>query len=352
LANSALLLQEQTKFIQMTALAVSAFQSKSKRNLCSDAPVAPDASPTNGVYFSSDLTGIEIEPMSEQSPKKFSGLKLLSSRSSSKSPKKGSPSKSPKSKSPKSRSSKSKSPRTSDGEGFFGKLFCAFGYGSLTGIYRPPPVAKGVYHDSRCTDIPPNSVKTLETTLDDSQPLNVSDWIASNLDGHLRGLPILIRRPEYDCYDEPDDKKLLKQILLKSRKLPQTPGKYANNHIMVNHERTKRNIPPLRRERHMDQIAKEHAELMAKEKQIFLIDNPQEVRVRIIKEDKESCELPIFERIGMNINRGKDIAECQRLMMAALAERNNIYDKRFFYMGMGTYTANDGVLYMCQMFGG
>ena len=340
----------------MTALTAPAFQTKSKRNLFFDAPVAPEATPTTSqnqnILLSSDLTGIEVDTEVGETPKTFSGLKIKSSRSSSKSPKKGSPSKSPKLKNTKSWSPKSKSPTTSNGEGFFGKLFCAFGYGSLTGEYRPAPVAKGVYHDRRFTDIPPNSVKTLDTLSEDGEAVCVPDWIPSNLQGHGRGLPVLIRRPEYDSYDEPDDKKLLKKILLKDRKLPQEPGKYASNHIMVNNERTKRNIPTLRRERHMDQVAREHAELMAKDKQIFLIDNPEELRNRLKEKDRESCVLPMFERIGMNISRGKDIAECQRFMMAALAERNNIYDKRFFYMGMGTYTADNGVLYMCQVFGG
>jgi len=333
----------------MVALATPTFQTKSKRNLFSDAPVAPEAPsamPQN-IFFSSDLTGIEIEPVTGQSPEKSFGVKSSLSRSSSKSPSKTtkklrSPFKSP----------LSKSPASSDGEGFFGKLYCAFGYGSLTGKYRPAPVAKGVYHDNRCKDIPPNSVKTLDTSLDDGEPIIVPDWIASNLEGHSRGVPFLVRKPEYESYNEPDDRKLLKEILLKARKLPQEPGKYASNHIMVNHVRTKRNIPTLRRERHMDQIAREHAELMAKEKQIFLIDNPLELRNRLIEKDREANELPIFERVGMNIARGKDIAECHRFMMAALAERSNIYDKRFFSMGMGTFTADNGVLYMCQVFGG
>lgn len=339
------------------ALATPAFQTKSKRNLFSDAPVAPAATsamPQN-FFFSSDLSGIEIETVRGQSPEKLSEIRSKLSRSPSKSPPKSSlkssSSKSPKKRSP-FKSPLSKSPTAPDGETFFGKLFCAIGYGSMSGKYRPAPVAKGVYHDNRCKDIPPNSVKTLDTSLDDGQPICVPDWIPSNLQDHSRGVPFLVRKPEYDSLNEPDDKKLLKEILLKSRKLPQEPGKYASNHIMVNHARTKRNIPTLRRERYMDQIAREHAELLAKEKQIFLIDNPLELRNRLIEMDRETNELPVFERVGMNVGRGKDIAEVQRFMMAALAERNNIYDKRFFSMGMGTYTADNGVLYMCQVFGG
>lgn len=257
-----------------------------------------------------------------------------------------SPSKKSPSKSPKNRSPKSKGPQ---GESFFSKLYCAFGYGSSSGKYRAAPVAKGVYFDSRTSHSAVSSVKTADTSVDDEI---IPDWTASNLEGHSRGVPGVVRRPEYDVYDEPNDTKLLKELMLKARKLPQEPGKYANNHIMVNHERTKRNIPPLRRERHMDQIAREHAKLMAEEKQLFLMDNPYELRDRLAEKDRVSIELPAFERLGMNLGRGKDIAEAHRFMMAALAERNNIYDKRFFYMGMGTFTAENGVLYICQVFGG
>ena len=91
---------------------------------------------------------------------------------------------------------------------------------------------------------------------------------------------------------------------------------------------------------------------MAEEKTLFLIENPYVLKDRLKEKDKVSNELPEFQRMGMNVGKGKDIAEVHRFMMAALAERNNIQDKRFFSMGMGAYTADNGVLFMCQVFGG
>ena len=133
---------------------------------------------------------------------------------------------------------------------------------------------------------------------------------------------------------------------------------------MVNSERTERNVPPMRRERKMDRIAAEHAKLMAEERQLFHIDNPIELQDRLLGRDGDDGENDdrdnddrrlAFKRLGMNVGRGirtQSISEIHKFMMAALAERNNIRDNRFFRMGMGTATAENGVLYLCQIFGG
>ena len=44
---------------------------------------------------------------------------------------------------------------------------------------------------------------------------------------------------------------------------------FANNHMMVNKERTRRDIPPLRRERRLDELAREHAKQMANKQRLF-----------------------------------------------------------------------------------
>mmetsp|Transcript_46298 Transcript_46298/g.52602 ORF Transcript_46298/g.52602 Transcript_46298/m.52602 type:complete len:389 (+) Transcript_46298:95-1261(+) len=215
-------------------------------------------------------------------------------------------------------------------------------FGRKTKKKHPTATTKGVYFDTRTNDVPSDSMKTIDTV--DSNP----NWAPSNLEHHQKNVPIVVRRPEYDIYNEADDKKLLKRILLKSKKSPQDPGKYASNHVMINSERMKRSIPPLRRERHMDQIAREQAQSMAEEKKLFHINTPTDLQNRLIDKDEKLS----FQRVGTNIGRGKDIGEIHKFMMAALAERNNIRDKRFFTMGMGTARAENGVLYLCQIFGG
>jgi hypothetical protein len=343
----------------MAALGLPSFQTKSKRNLFADVPVAPTSETFDfeEITFAESPTknnGIEVASIPSSSPKKD----YLSSKSDSrggktKSSKKRSPFRIPKAKSPKKSPTK---PTTSKSDastgGYFARLFCNLtGYDS-SAVYRAPPVAKGVYFDSRTDDVPTNSVKTIDTVTDEGGVAYVQEWIASNLENHNRGVPVVVRKPEYDLYNEADDKKLLKKIMTKAKKLPQEPGKYASIHIMVNAVRAKRNIPPMRRERYMDQIAREQAKLMAEEKKLFHIDNPNDLRNRLKAMDSESNELPNYERLGTNVGRGKSVAEVHRFMLAALAERSNIQDKRFFAMGMGTYTADNDVLYMCQVFGG
>mmetsp|Transcript_4334 Transcript_4334/g.9363 ORF Transcript_4334/g.9363 Transcript_4334/m.9363 type:complete len:360 (+) Transcript_4334:461-1540(+) len=235
------------------------------------------------------------------------------------------------------------------GGSFFTRLF-----GKMSGNNnkrRPTMKAKGVYFDSKTCDVTKQSDRTLAIG-EDGEPEYVQDWIASNLEGHHREVPVVVRRPEYDAFNEADDRKLLKKIMMKARKLPQEPGKYASNHIMVNAERTQRNVPPLRRERHMDKIAREQAKLMAEERKLFHLETPRELEKELREKDADSNELPIFSRLGMNNGKGKTIAEIHRFMMAALAERNNIQDKRFSSMGMGTHQDKNGILYLCQIFGG
>jgi len=342
----------------MSGHGIPSFQTKSNRNLFADVQVTPFSKSEEAVLYNDRMkdneNSIEVASIHAVSPLKET--RSLESNLSGKvakisgsiSPAKRSPLKSFLSKRLKKSPVKS-STHSSDAPSIFTRFYYSVAGYNANGIYRPPPVAKGVYFDFRTNDIPPNSVKTIDTRQDsDGEP--EYEWLASNLQDHHRGVPIVVRRPEFDEFDELDDKKLLNKIMTKAKKLPLEPGKYAMNHIMVNAVRAKRNIPPLRRERYMDQIAREQAKIMAEEKTLF--HTSIKLKNRLKEMDKESRELPVFDRIGTNIGKGKNIAEVHRFMMAALAERNNIHDKRFFAMGMGTYIADNGELYMCQIFGG
>lgn len=336
----------------MASIGLPAFHTQSKRNLFADEPSSPPSTPVSpqnredDIVFSTDLAGIDVAPAPV----------ATATPSKSPSPSKGKKSTSPKKKSPFKKFLK-KTPEKGcvadeaclSSPGFFTKLYYSLAGYNENGVYRPAPVAKGVYFDFQ--KIPSSSVSTLDTNQDGHNE-QVHEWVASNLDDHVRGVPGLVRRPEYEEYDEVDDRKLLKKIIAKAKKLPQEPGKYASIHVMVNAERAKRMVPPMRRERHLDQIAREQAKIMAEEQNLFHIGSPNDLKKRMKELDAESRELPEFQRMGTNIGRGKSIEEAHRFMMAALAERNNINDKRFFYMGMGTSIAENGQLYMCQVFGG
>ena len=160
-------------------------------------------------------------------------------------------------------------------------------------------------------------------------------------------MPVVIRRPQYDTYNEADDKVLLKKIMTDAKKLPQTSGKYASNHIMINAERTTRMVPPLRRERVLDSIARDHAQRMADSNKVFHMDGPMELHTKLLEHDNMS-----FNRLGVNIARGNSIEEIHKFMMAALAERNNILDKRFTTFGVGTARTDNGYIYLVHVFGG
>jgi uncharacterized protein YkwD len=190
-------------------------------------------------------------------------------------------------------------------------------------------------------------------------------WLPSHELNHNKGVPVVVRRPQYDSFNEPDDKKLLLQIIKKAKNLPMDSGKYASNHIMINSERIKRSIPPLTRDHLLDEIARDHATSMANISTLFHIDDPLSIQERIVKNAtlsststtspslSSSCRIDqTCGRIGENTFKGKTLVEIHDSMMASLGERNNILDKRFSHMGMGSARAVNGTLYLCQVFTG
>jgi uncharacterized protein YkwD len=225
-------------------------------------------------------------------------------------------------------------------------------------------LAKGVYA-IQTNAMEADSLKTISTqntsSSDSTKPSSnsVSNnntgtvWVASTAEDHHKGVPLVIRRPQHDSFNEPDDGKLLKKIIGKAKALPQNTGRYASNHIMINTERIRRSIPPLRRERELDRVARDHAKFMAESKMVRHVESPAELQAKIV-EDKDDADRQrlFFPRLGVNISRGRSIEEIHKFMMATLAERNNIIDKRFTTMGMGTHRADNGVIYLCQVFGG
>jgi len=244
----------------------------------------------------------------------------------------------------------------------------------------------GVYFDSTETRSnsrgKPESSKTIDTEItradnEDDIDVTINDvmiddvWVPSHMLDHNEGVPMLVRKPGmYDdlCNDDfedvDSDGKVLEKIMLKSKRLPQfgDDNKYASNYIMINNERIKKKVPPMRRERTLDAIAKEHAQKMADKKKVFQIDTPyelhNELHCRALKEELEKPRLTYdkpntsFDRVGMNIGKGTNLHNIHKYMMASLAERNNIEDKRFFHMGMATAEDENGFMYLCQIFGG
>ena len=124
------------------------------------------------------------------------------------------------------------------------------------------------------------------------------------------------------------------------QKLPGT-WYYSSNHILVNKERIKRNIPALTRRIELDALARERAETMAR---LGAIDHsrPEEIQFRI-----QPCR-----RFGENVACGASIREIHGDMVKNDADLNNLLDRRYSYMGMGTAKGKNGALYFCQIFKG
>jgi hypothetical protein len=171
-----------------------------------------------------------------------------------------------------------------------------------------------------------------------------SCWTSSGLSDHLKGGPLVVRRTSAAIPEEEKlgDEEILGRIMLKARTLPKHSWNFSNNHIMVNSERTKLSIPPLRRFPELDELAREHAALMAGANELSHSD-PAHINARFTRH----CR-----RLGENVTSGSDLQDIHIGMMDSLADKNNILDRHFTSLGIGTSVASDGTLYLCQIFRG
>jgi hypothetical protein len=141
-----------------------------------------------------------------------------------------------------------------------------------------------------------------------------------------------------------DEETELKTAIARARKLP-GPYFYANNIILVNKARCVEKVPALSRDMELDHIARSHAEIMAMTG-IAGHSDPTTLRFKL----SGPCR-----RIGENVAVGKSIKDVHQEMMESRkrqADRNNILDRRYTSMGVGTAKGKDGRLYICQVFKG
>jgi hypothetical protein len=193
------------------------------------------------------------------------------------------------------------------------------------------------------------SVKSMTNTVDtQSSEESTGSWNSSGSAEHHKGAPRIVRRAISQRYINPDfpeleigDEEILGRIMLKSWRLPKNDGYYASNHVMINSERTKKYIPPLQRNRDMDEIAREQARLMAADNKLFHAD-PADLMDLFGRQ--------VCRRIGENVTRGSNLHDIHQAMMDTAADRNNILDSRFTCMGIETAKAVDGTLYLYQLF--
>lgn len=136
--------------------------------------------------------------------------------------------------------------------------------------------------------------------------------------------------------------------VLKEKKKSLPNGTFSvNNHILINNERVKFYILPLIREKELDKAASDHAKHMAAIKHCAHSDIKHLL-------SKISDLIP-GQRIGENISCGKSVQAIHDKIIKNpnyIADKNNMYDRRFSSFGIGTATSIEGEVYICQIYKG
>ena len=133
------------------------------------------------------------------------------------------------------------------------------------------------------------------------------------------------------------------KAIVDARRLPRT-SHFANNHIMVNMERSKRTVPAVKRCSELDAVARWHAEIMAAEGKVRHSDS-KDLQAQLT-DDK------VGEHLGENVGAGESIRAIHHEMMQNLGDSRNMTDRRYKEMGMATARGKNGELFLCQIFRG
>jgi len=145
------------------------------------------------------------------------------------------------------------------------------------------------------------------------------------------------------CHNNHDDETVAVVVVAK-RPAPRM-GCFANNHVLVNQERSKRNLKPYIRSPFLDSLAKKHAEQMASE---------SKVRHSVKSIDELRFKLGGAEHVAENVQVGESIVDMHDATMGRYGNHNKVSCQNilgnFEQFGMATAKGKDGQLYMCQLF--
>jgi uncharacterized protein YkwD len=170
-------------------------------------------------------------------------------------------------------------------------------------------------------------------------------WKSTERQSFLLNQPLIVVDVEKEEIETNfDPAAALGHVMLRSRKLPGADY-YSSNHILVNEERVKRVIAPLHRLRELDELARAHAEVMARGGRLFH-SNPTDLSTKFSRP---------FRQMGENVAAGGTIREIHKYMMRNAdgnTDKYNILHRRYTHMGMATAKGADGQLYLCQIFRG
>jgi hypothetical protein len=186
-----------------------------------------------------------------------------------------------------------------------------------------------------------SSTSENSTDSGESSSAQSTSWKTSGTKDHNKNSPLIVNNLDEDEGPIEDEALALGIMMARSRRLPGT-WYYSSNHILVNQERSRRTTAPLIRHRDLDELARAHAQDMADAQRLFH---------KSVDDMHDSLQLPC-RRLGANVAKGKSIREIHYAMMRTLSDKNNMLDRRFTHMGMGTAKGPDGELYLCQVYRG
>jgi uncharacterized protein YkwD len=121
-------------------------------------------------------------------------------------------------------------------------------------------------------------------------------------------------------------------------------GTFCSQHVLINFEREQLSLAPMKRCRRLDQMARKHAEQMA--------------RIQALVPSTKTLDEPTRQfggcaQAGENVCRAWSVwdTHCSSMLFDQHYARN-ILSKNFTEFGVGTAKANDGMIYIAQHFRG
>jgi len=165
----------------------------------------------------------------------------------------------------------------------------------------------------------------------------------------------IIEQSDTDSTEEVDEQQtrtrsergVLLSVLREKRKSLPSSLFVANNHILINNDRTSSYILPLIRCPILDKAASDHAKHMSAEKSCTHSDIDH--LASIIK------GVTPWRRIGENVCCGESIGAVHNEIKnnpLYIADRNNMFDRRFSMFGVGFGYSDEGKVYICQIYQG
>lgn len=124
--------------------------------------------------------------------------------------------------------------------------------------------------------------------------------------------------------------------------------RFYSNHCLINFERQRRDVPPLKRSIELDRVARWYADNMAAKRKVKHSDPSK------LHEHLQNLEYDILgENVAIGDTKGRYcMRKIHNTMMRDFGNYNNIMDQRFKEMGVATARDSKGQLYICQLFRG